>query len=97
MTADEERSDSPDAIAESGAEVLDNRTRLMRVESLLGRPPVTCPPSTSVREAAGLMARERISSVLIPHGEGLGIFTDRDLRGRMVAPGRDPAGPISDG
>jgi CBS domain-containing protein len=96
VTADEERSDSPDAIAESGAEVLNNRTRLMRVESLLGRPPVTCPPSTSVREAAGLMARERISSVLIPHSEGLGIFTDRDLRGRVVAPGRDPTGPISD-
>lgn len=96
MTADDTKSDSPDTIAQSGAEALDDRTRLVRVESLVSRPPVTCPPSTSVRDAAGLMARERISSVLIPHREGLGIFTDRDLRGRVVAPGRDPAGPISD-
>jgi CBS domain-containing protein len=100
VTADEAKSDSPDAGigAGAGAEdgVLDTRARLVRVESLLRRPPVTCPPSTSIREAAGLMARERISSLLIPHPGGPGILTDRDLRSRVVALGRDLEGPISE-
>lgn len=74
--------------------VLDTRARLIRVESLVSRPPVTCPPTTSIRDAAGLMARERISSVLIPHPDGPGILTDRDLRSKVVALGRDPDTPI---
>jgi CBS domain-containing protein len=102
VTAGQAESDSPDsgAGAEIGAEVaegaLDARARLVRVESLVGRPPVTCPPSTSIREAAALMARERISSVLIPHPDGPGILTDRDLRSRVVAFGLDLESPISE-
>jgi CBS domain-containing protein len=111
VTADEAEPDSSDTGAAAGTEggaeigveagavdegVLDARARLVRVESLVGRPPMTCPPSISIREAAGLMARERISSVLIPHRDGLGILTDRDLRSRVVALGRDLESPISE-
>jgi CBS domain-containing protein len=46
---------------------------------------VVAEPSTTVGEAAKLMARERISSLLIPTRDGLGILTDRDLRSRVVA------------
>ncbi len=76
--------------------VLDSRARLVRVESLVRRPPVACPPTTSIRDAAALMTRERISSVLILHPDGPGILTDRDLRSKVVALGRDPDTPISD-
>jgi len=103
VTADEARSDSPtgddagaDAWAKAGDGAIDTRARLVRVESLVRRLPVSCSPSTSIRDAAGMMARERISSVLVPHPAGLGILTDRDLRSRVVALGRDPDGPISD-
>jgi CBS domain-containing protein len=100
VTTDEERSGSLGAIVDPDADVrdgvLDTRARLARVESLVRRPPVTCDPSTSIRNAAAVMARERISSVLIPHSDGPGILTDRDLRGRVVALGRDLGGPVSD-
>lgn len=69
---------------------------MVRVGSLIRRPPVTCPPSTPIAEAADLMTRERISSLLIPHAEGLGILTDRDLRTRVIARRQDLEVPVSD-
>jgi CBS domain-containing protein len=100
VTADEEQSDPLGAVVDPGARVrdgvLDMQARLERVQGLVLRPPVTCAPSMSIRDAAALMARERISSLLIPHSEGPGILTDRDLRGRVVALGRDVGGPVSD-
>lgn len=59
--------------------------RYRPVGSLVRRPPVTCDPDTPVAEAAARMARERVSSLLVPTAEGLGILTDRDLRTRVVA------------
>jgi CBS domain-containing protein len=79
-----------------GEDVLDARARLERVEHVVARSPVTCPPSTSIGDVAALMARERISSVLIPHADGIGIVTDRDLRARVVAARRDPEIPVSE-
>ena len=65
--------------------VLDTRARLERVAHLVARAPITCAPSTPIGDVAALMARERISSVLIPHADGVGIVTDQDLRSRVVA------------
>ncbi|HET6790018.1 MAG TPA: putative nucleotidyltransferase substrate binding domain-containing protein [Actinomycetota bacterium] len=62
--------------------------RLAPVGQLVRRVPVTCSPATSVREAAALMARERISCLLVEGSDGLGILTDRDLRTRILATGR---------
>ncbi len=61
------------------------------VASLLRRPPVVAEPETSVAEAAARMTAERVSSLLVPTPNGLGIVTDRDLRSRVVATGRDAA------
>lgn len=70
-------------------------TGLRPVGSLLRRPPVTCAPEVPVAEAAALMARERVSSLLVPRADGrLGILTDRDLRTRVVARRLDPETPI---
>jgi CBS domain-containing protein len=61
-----------------------------RVGTLVRRPPVTAPISSSVREAAERMTRERVSSLLVELASGMGIVTDKDLRTRVLAPGRSP-------
>jgi CBS domain-containing protein len=61
-------------------------TRFRSVGELIRRPPVTCDAGTPIAEAAELMARERVSSLLVPSdGGAVGILTDRDLRTRVVA------------
>ncbi len=60
------------------------------IAELIGRPPITLNPEASIREAAELMAREKISSLMIARdGKLAGIVTDRDLRQRVVATGLD--------
>jgi CBS domain-containing protein len=66
------------------------------VGSLIRRPPVMAPVVSSVREAAELMTRERVSSVLVQRSDALGILTDRDLRSRVLALGRSPDTAISE-
>ena len=71
--------------------------RYREVGAILRRPPVTCEPTTTVADAAALMARERISSLLIPSGDGgIGILTDRDLRSRVVAERRSGDTPVAE-
>jgi CBS domain-containing protein len=72
--------------------------RLVRVGSLVRRSPLTTDGAVPVREAAALMARERVSCLLVPSddGVGMGILTDRDLRTRVLADGRDPATPVAE-
>lgn len=66
-----------------------------RAADLVTRPPVVVSTGTPVRDAAVLMDRERISSVLVTDGDRLrGILTDRDLRSRVVAAGLDGSGPV---
>ncbi|WP_291140419.1 DUF294 nucleotidyltransferase-like domain-containing protein [Hydrogenophaga sp.] len=65
--------------------------------SLVKRPPVGLAGSTPVQEAAQVMRRENVSSVLWLEGERLrGIVTDRDLRNRVLAEGLDLQCPIAD-
>jgi CBS domain-containing protein len=61
---------------------------IVRTQNLLH-----APPDTSVREAARQMDACNVASILVAeeHGRLLGIFTERDLLRRVVAPGRDPA------
>jgi CBS domain-containing protein len=58
------------------------------VGALVRRPPTVAPVVSSIREAAELMTRERVSSLLVERADGLGILTDHDLRSRVVALGR---------
>jgi CBS domain-containing protein len=71
--------------------------RFRKVSELVRRPPVTAEPTTTVADAAGLMARERISCLLVPGSDGqVGVLTDRDLRTRVVAERRSSLTPIGD-
>src|ERR1700675_2027464 len=58
------------------------------VGSQVRRPPIMATTVFSIREAAELMTRERVSSLLVDRGDGLAILTDRDLRSRVLALGR---------
>lgn len=64
------------------------------VGSLIRRPAVWVDASSTVGEAAEVMRRERISSVLV-RSEPPGIVTDRDFRNRVLADGLGPATPVS--
>lgn len=67
----------------------------LRVCDLVTRKPVTASPGMTVREAAELMTRERVSSLLVAEDGALtGIVTDRDLRTRCVATGLAGATPL---
>src|SRR5207342_3478385 len=60
------------------------------LRDLIFRPPATIPSGTSIRDAARLMADQRISSVLLDGAGGLAILTDRDLRSKVLAEDRSP-------
>jgi len=66
------------------------------VGTLVKRPAVTADASSSIRDIAERMVRERVSSMLITDADGRvsGIVTDRDIRSRVVAVGRDTAEPV---
>ncbi len=66
---------------------------LHRVRDLVRRPTVTCARGVSVVEVARRLSREGVGSVVIVNDDGapVGIVTDRDLRRKVVAEGRDPA------
>jgi CBS domain-containing protein len=59
---------------------------------------VTLSEHASIREAAQEMSKRRISSLIVVDENGLpsGILTDRDLREKVVAKGRDVNGPVKD-
>lgn len=67
------------------------------VGSLLKRPPITLPSTTSIRVAAERMTADHISSLLVADtGQLVGIVTDRDLRSRVVAKGLSYERPLSE-
>ena len=65
---------------------------LHRVRDLIKRPPVTCAPGVSAVDVAQRLSREGVGSVVVVAEDGapVGIITDRDLRRKVVAEGRDP-------
>ena len=65
------------------------------VATLIRTPPLLCPASEPIREAAQRMTAEGASAVLVRVGRGLGIVTDRDFRSRVVAAGVNPDAPVS--
>ena len=69
--------------------------RLRTIASLVCRAPVFCEPHTTIADAAGLMAREGVSAVLVTARDGLGIVTDVDLRDKVVAARASSDAPVS--
>jgi CBS domain-containing protein len=65
------------------------------VERLVRRAPVVVSPHATVGEAARLMSDAQASSALVD-GDPMGIVTDRDLRNRVLAPGRGLDTPVVD-
>jgi CBS domain-containing protein len=63
-----------------------------RVTDIMNRDILTCAPNISVQSAAKMMARRRVSSIVVT-GNGiypLGILTDNDLRNKVLAAGLSP-------
>ena len=66
-----------------------------RIADLLKRAPVTAAPSLSIQQAAQIMARERVSALVVAEADQIvGIMTDRDLRSKVVAAGLQGTLPI---
>ena len=64
---------------------------------LSGKAPVTCPADWSIRKAVELMAMRDVSTLAISQDGALaGIFTDKDLRKRVVASGLSLDGAIGE-
>lgn len=59
---------------------------------------VTAPEDITIRQAAETMAANAISSLVLldPSGLPSGMITDRDLRNKVVAKGRDTGGRVGD-
>ena len=52
---------------------------------------MTCAPDAALVDVVGIMRARNISSIVVAEGEApIGIFTDRDLRNKVVARGIDP-------
>ncbi len=67
-----------------------------RVETLMARTPLTCPPQTDVQAAARLMRDARVSSICVAEDDALrGIATIRDLSGKVVGDGLPFDTPIT--
>ncbi len=70
----------------------------IQVGDIIRQKPRKIAAESSIREAAQRMAEYRVASLLI-HEQGdeeqiIGIVTDRDLRNKVLAPGRDTSEPI---
>ena len=66
---------------------------LHRVREFVRRAPVTCAPDASAGDVARRLSAEGVGSVVVVDAQGapVGIVTDRDLRRKIVAEGREPA------
>src|SRR5206468_4355328 len=79
---------------EKSSRVLDQRVLREPIRHLDPRPPLTLPPTASVRDAIRIMREHRIGCVLVVEEERLtGIITERDLllkleAGSLTAPVR---------
>lgn len=59
---------------------------------------ITASEDTTIEEAAAIMSEHKISSLVLLDSHGLpsGMVTDRDLRNKVVAKGRDITGRVAD-
>jgi CBS domain-containing protein len=67
----------------------------VRVGELIGREPVICEPTATIREAARVMTEANTSAALVRMGERCFILTDAQLRANVVAGGESPDDPVS--
>ncbi len=78
-------------VADSGGAILKTR-----VSDIVQRGPIMTAATASIRDAALTMSEKGVSALLVMQDDELiGILTDRDLRSKVVAVGRDTSGPVS--
>ncbi len=64
----------------------------MKVSEVMTKNPVTVQPSATAKDAAELMKKENLGTVLVAEDDCLeGIVTDRQIATKVVAEGKDPA------
>jgi CBS domain-containing protein len=64
---------------------------------IMGGDAIRVPAETTIAAAARRMTEQGVSSLLVDGADGaLGIVTDRDLRKRVLAEGRDTSRPVSE-
>ena len=78
------------------AEVASAEAAQQPVRALIRRPPLITEAGKPVGEVARLMDREASSAVLVRRDGELGIVTDRDLRGRVLAKARSVDTPVEE-
>jgi CBS domain-containing protein len=62
---------------------------------LARRPAAHTRPDATIREAAEMLMKERVgAAVVLDHGKLVGILSERDIVGHVVATGRDPAATL---
>ncbi len=70
-------------------------TTVEHILAIKGPDVIVAAPTSTVWEVSRLMAEADVGSVIVRDGGGvpevLGIFTERDLLRRVVAPGKDPS------
>lgn len=68
------------------------------VGDIVTKTPITTEAGATIQDAARVMARNKISSLIVvdQSGRAVGIITDRDLREKVVAGGMDLSGPVSE-
>jgi len=69
-----------------------------RVAEVMTSDPLTCLPATTVRAAAHRMSIRQVSSIVVTEESGhpIGVLTDQDLRGRVLALGRSADRPVAE-
>lgn len=68
-----------------------------RLKDIMTPNPVSCPSTTTVRDAARVMKERDIGNVIVLEGEQItGVLTDRDIVVRALAEGREPTTPIGE-
>jgi len=67
-------------------------TTVEQILEIKGPDVIVAAPTSTVLKVSKLMAEANVGSVIVrKQGEVLGIFTERDLLRRIVAPGKDPS------
>ena len=77
-----------------------NLAKSLKIESvsrLQPTPPIQLSPQQTVAEAVAVLRQEKVGCLLVcENGKLAGIFTERDLLRRIIAPGKPLTLPLSD-
>jgi CBS domain-containing protein len=92
MGASNFKKEFPNTLHNEYAQHKSDLSRLKQVNEIMSRNVVTIRPEATMQEAAVLMGKKHIGSLIATrNGVSLGILTERDLLTKVLACGKDPA------